>query len=115
MSERRISVKKVKWLMPDALASIFDFGSRRSAAIRLTPPANSWHRLTLRIVVVVLMASDTRLSGFVRLMRKVSGQYRSMSRQMPSMVLMDRSEWKTAPGPPFSPVIWVAPWRTGIS
>ena len=67
------------------------------------------------MAVLVLMASATRLSGLVRLMRKASGQYRSMSAQISSMVLIDRSEWKTAPGPPFSPVIWVAPCRTGIS
>ncbi len=67
------------------------------------------------MVVPELMARATRLRGLVRLIRKVSGQYRSMSAQMPSMVLMDRSEWKTAPGPPFSPVMWVAPYRAGIS
>ena len=71
--------------------------------------------LTLRTDVAVLMARATRLNGLVRLMRKASGQYRSMSAQMPSMVRMDRSEWNTPPGPPFSPVIWVAPYRRGIS
>ena len=113
MSDRRISVKKVKWLMPDALASIFDFGIRSSPAMRARPPANSWHRLTFRTEVAVFTARATRLSGLVRLIRKASGQYRSMSAQMPSMVRMDRSEWKTPPGPPFSPVIWVAPVPAG--
>ena len=28
---------------------------------------------------------------------------------------MLRSEWNTAPGPPFSPLIWRAPCRLGIS
>ena len=115
MSARRMSVKKVKWLIPDALAAIFDLGMRSMPAIRETPPANSWHMLTLRRLVAVLMARVTRLSGLVRLMRKVSGQYRSMSAQMSSIVLIERSEWNTAPGPPFSPVIWVAPYRQGTS
>ena len=77
--------------------------------MRPTPPANSWHMLMFLIGVPVLTASATRLNGLVRLMRNASGQYRSMSSQMPSMVRIDRNEWKTAPGPPFSPVICVAP------
>ena len=108
-------MKKVKWLIPDALASILDLGMRSRLAMRDRPPANSWHMLTFLTEVAVLMARATRLSGLVRLIRKVSGQYRSMSAQMPSMVRMDRSEWNTPPGPPFSPVIWVAPYCRGIS
>ena len=69
-----MSVKKVKWLIPDAWAAIFDLGRRNRAATRETPPANSWHMLTLSMVVAVLTASATRLSGLVRLMRNVSGQ-----------------------------------------
>ena len=38
MSDRRISVKKVKWLIPDALAAIFFFGRRSSPAIRGDAP-----------------------------------------------------------------------------
>ena len=55
------------------------------------------------------MARVTRLMGFERFTRKASGQYFSMLAQMPSVFLMLRSEWKTAPGPPFSPLTWVAP------
>ncbi len=74
MSDRRISVKKVKWLIPDALASILDFGMRSRPAIRASPPANSWHMLTFFTDVAVLTARATRLSGLVRLIRKASGQ-----------------------------------------
>ena len=42
--------------------------------MRDMPPANSWHMLTFLIEVAVLTARATRLSGLVRLMRKVSGQ-----------------------------------------
>ena len=69
-----MSVKKVKWLMPDASAAIFALGMRRRPAIRASPPANSWHRLTFLTGVAVLMARVTRLSGLVRLIRKASGQ-----------------------------------------
>ena len=61
------------------------------------------------------MASATRLSGFDRFTRNASGQYRSMSAQMPSVLCTLRSVWNTAPGPPFSPLIWRAPWRLGTS
>ena len=55
------------------------------------------------------MARVTRLIGLVRFTRNASGQYLSMSAQMPSVLVIERSEWNTAPGPPFSPLIWRAP------
>ena len=73
------------------------------------PSGISWHMPTLRTLVARLMARVTRLIGFVRLMRNASGLYFSMLSQMLSVFLMLRSEWNTAPGPPFSPVIWRAP------
>ena len=115
MRVSRNSVKKVKWLMPEALASMC-FGSMRNRRqMRLTPRGISWHIPTLRSRVARLMASVTRLIGFVRLMKKASGAYRSTLSQMLRVFVMLRSEWKTAPGPPFSPVIWVAPCRFGTS
>jgi hypothetical protein len=111
----RNSVKNVKWLMPDAFASMSRGRIRSSRASRLMPIGASWHIPTFATRVPRLMASVTRLIGLVRLTRKASGQCFSMSAQMPSVFLMLRSEWNTAPGPPFSPLIWRAPWRLGIS
>ena len=39
----------------------------------------------------------------------------SMLAQMPRVFLMLRREWNTAPGPPFSPLTWVEPYRRGTS
>lgn len=75
----------------------------------------SWHMPTLATLVPRLMASVTRLMGLDRLIRKASGQCSSIERQIERVFLMLRSEWNTAPGPPFSPLIWRAPWRLGIS
>ncbi|MEZ5136637.1 MAG: hypothetical protein R2699_16700 [Acidimicrobiales bacterium] len=110
-----ISVKNVKWLMPLARASMWRGDMRSRRAMRTTPIGISWHMPTLRSDVARLMASVTRLIGFDRLTRKASGAYRSMSAQMDKVLAMLRSEWNTAPGPPFSPLTWVAPYRRGIS
>ena len=115
MRRSRNSVKNVKWLMPDALASTSLALTRSRRDSRCTPPGISWHMPTLRTLVPLLMASVTRLMGLDRFSRNASGQYSSMLRQMLSVLLMLRSEWNTAPGPPFSPVICVAPYLLGIS
>ena len=109
------SVKKVKWLMPEALAWMSRGFIRRRRARRRTPSGISWHMPTLRTFVARLIARVTRLMGFDRFTRKASGAYRSIDSQIESVLVMLRSEWNTAPGPPFSPVIWVAPWRFGTS
>ena len=103
------SVKKVKWLMPDARATTSERSTPISRQMRATPIGPSWHMPTLRTDVARLIASVTRLIGLDRLMRNASGAYRSMSAQMPSVLRMLRNEWNTAPGPPFSPWIWRAP------
>ena len=108
-------VKKVKWLIPEAVASTSARRTRIRRASRLMPRGISWHMPTLRTLVARLMARVTRLIGFVRLMSSVSGQYRSMWAQMPRVLWMLRREWNTAPGPPFSPLICRAPWRFGTS
>jgi len=101
--------------MPEALASMREGDMRSIRARRTIPIGISWHMPTLRTAVPRLIARLTRLIGFERFTRKASGQCFSMLAQMLSVFLMLRREWNTAPGPPFSPLIWVAPWRRGIS
>lgn len=105
MRRLRSSVKDVKWLMPEAHASMSSGFTRSRRANRLTPIGISWHMPTLRTLVARLIARVTRLIGLVRLISRASGQCLSMSAQIPSVFVIERSEWNTAPGPPFSPVI----------
>ena len=78
--------------MPDAFAAISEGLIRSMRPSRLMPIGISWHMPTLRTFVPSLIASVTRLIGFDRFNRKVSGQYFSMPAQMPSVFLMLRSE-----------------------